>query len=292
MGKINRNSPCPCGSGKKYKKCCAISTSTLDSSSASKEKNPPNNLFKEILEPITQCMKFISDETSIANSTIMSIMATEFSPIILQTAFKQVKKSKNKKVSDGIKALIANAPAQAKWAKEQRENDFPVIFSHNLIANWGAFEVCMEDVVVAILINDNEAIKKIYAAGIKYKITSNGSLSEDDARNIYRKMEYKFRKDFDVIGAFEKKLSLFNLNGDIDSDLGATLCKINSIRNCLLHRSGIIDKKAVDQAPSLKPFLDKKVHISRTDFDKYFRTMVDYLSVLFKRIGKLGIATN
>jgi hypothetical protein len=22
MAKINRNSPCPCGSGKKYKKCC------------------------------------------------------------------------------------------------------------------------------------------------------------------------------------------------------------------------------------------------------------------------------
>lgn len=24
MGKINRNDPCPCGSGKKYKKCCEI----------------------------------------------------------------------------------------------------------------------------------------------------------------------------------------------------------------------------------------------------------------------------
>ncbi|NTM25437.1 SEC-C domain-containing protein [Enterococcus faecium] len=22
LGKIGRNSPCPCGSGKKYKKCC------------------------------------------------------------------------------------------------------------------------------------------------------------------------------------------------------------------------------------------------------------------------------
>jgi hypothetical protein len=24
MDKINRNDPCPCGSGKKYKKCCAL----------------------------------------------------------------------------------------------------------------------------------------------------------------------------------------------------------------------------------------------------------------------------
>jgi len=24
MSKINRNDPCPCGSGKKYKKCCGL----------------------------------------------------------------------------------------------------------------------------------------------------------------------------------------------------------------------------------------------------------------------------
>lgn len=28
-GKINRNAPCPCGSGKKYKKCCGLG-STLE----------------------------------------------------------------------------------------------------------------------------------------------------------------------------------------------------------------------------------------------------------------------
>lgn len=27
MTKINRNDPCPCGSGKKYKKCCGITAS-------------------------------------------------------------------------------------------------------------------------------------------------------------------------------------------------------------------------------------------------------------------------
>ncbi|MEX0961333.1 MAG: SEC-C metal-binding domain-containing protein [Simkaniaceae bacterium] len=26
MSKVGRNDPCPCGSGKKYKKCCAFST--------------------------------------------------------------------------------------------------------------------------------------------------------------------------------------------------------------------------------------------------------------------------
>lgn len=28
MGKIGRNDPCPCGSGKKYKKCCLLKKDT------------------------------------------------------------------------------------------------------------------------------------------------------------------------------------------------------------------------------------------------------------------------
>ncbi|MFC1937968.1 SEC-C metal-binding domain-containing protein, partial [Chloroflexota bacterium] len=36
MSKIGRNDPCPCGSGKKYKKCCGI---TGDSKSGISEPN-------------------------------------------------------------------------------------------------------------------------------------------------------------------------------------------------------------------------------------------------------------
>lgn len=33
--KIPRNAPCPCGSGKKYKKCCGAATTTVLDGSAS-----------------------------------------------------------------------------------------------------------------------------------------------------------------------------------------------------------------------------------------------------------------
>ena len=36
--KIGRNDPCPCGSGKKYKKCCINSQNDFDFESTPKEK--------------------------------------------------------------------------------------------------------------------------------------------------------------------------------------------------------------------------------------------------------------
>src|SRR4030042_3910809 len=45
MGKIGRNDPCPCGSGKKYKKCCGrIAESNFDHSRAIKSID----LFKRL----------------------------------------------------------------------------------------------------------------------------------------------------------------------------------------------------------------------------------------------------
>jgi hypothetical protein len=43
MSKINRNDPCPCGSGKKYKKCCGA-----EKSSPSREFTPDIPMSKEV----------------------------------------------------------------------------------------------------------------------------------------------------------------------------------------------------------------------------------------------------
>ena len=43
MSKINRNDPCPCGSGKKFKKCCGA-----EKSSASNEFTPDIPMSKEV----------------------------------------------------------------------------------------------------------------------------------------------------------------------------------------------------------------------------------------------------
>ncbi|MCA1787381.1 MAG: SEC-C domain-containing protein [Desulfobacteraceae bacterium] len=47
--KVGRNDPCPCGSGKKYKKCCFVQTS-----SGKTEKNPPNQMTRKTSDIISK----------------------------------------------------------------------------------------------------------------------------------------------------------------------------------------------------------------------------------------------
>ena len=44
--KVGRNDPCPCGSGKKYKKCCLSKTYT----SIGRELTMQNKLIKDLIE--------------------------------------------------------------------------------------------------------------------------------------------------------------------------------------------------------------------------------------------------
>jgi hypothetical protein len=61
MIKVNRNDPCPCGSGKKYKKCCGLNAETKKPrlggaklfSQGAAAQNPTLNLAQRVFKVLT-----------------------------------------------------------------------------------------------------------------------------------------------------------------------------------------------------------------------------------------------
>ena len=53
-------------------------------------------------------------------------------------------------------------------------------------------------------------------------------------------------------------MTFFDLGAAIDGALAAELAEIDAIRNCLMHRRGIIDERAVREAPSIAARLNFK----------------------------------
>ncbi len=70
MGKISRNSPCPCGSGKKYKKCC-LEKDELKAREISAENSEASiEPMNEIEEPLYKGANF-----NLANKTVEACLA-------------------------------------------------------------------------------------------------------------------------------------------------------------------------------------------------------------------------
>ena len=84
MGKIGRNAPCPCGSGKKYKKCCLLKEQ--EKLVASRRKDETEDLFEDLpAEPAE-----LWDETEAMEASAQSGLELEDEPSVFQTISDEV----------------------------------------------------------------------------------------------------------------------------------------------------------------------------------------------------------
>ena len=102
MAKVERNDPCPCGSGKKYKKCCLAADDQRQNASSS---------------PRAAGVTFMSDLDDLSNSVIDLIEAGRLAAA--EAACRQLQQRYPEQV-DGIMRLAAVQEAQGDRAAAAR----------------------------------------------------------------------------------------------------------------------------------------------------------------------------
>ena len=87
------------------------------------------------------------------------------------------------------------------------------------------------------------------------------SLSEDEARKKFRKLAGKRRGKASAFRSYLFCLESLGLNLCLQPDNIEKLSQFGTMRNCLVHRGGIIDKKAIEEASELAEYADEKICI-------------------------------
>ena len=202
-----------------------------------------------------------------------AIIAFEHQGTLLSIARDRLLKANKKRKLSNIDTLINLAPEQAEWARKQKESGFSDIHRHSIVSIWGALEVCIEDTIVLILINDPSCYKSLVESGIKMKEGYKSNIKEKQAHLIYKSIERKVRANHGAGKAFVEILRLFEINIFINNQLISILDEINEVRNCILHNSGIINDKATMKVPNLKKYLNREILIDRDKFSEYFESV-------------------
>jgi hypothetical protein len=99
--------------------------------------------------------------------------------------------------------------------------------------------------------------------------TTPGVLDEVEARALYPRIERRFRDGRSAAEAYTAIFSHYDIHVSCAPDIYTTLSEVNEIRNCLLHRGGVIDEKACRKAPQLRPLLGTRIAISSQTFGLY-----------------------
>jgi len=232
-----------------------------------------------IIAPIMRAISFLGDETKFLATSHRSFIAMQHSMTLLAVARQfAIEKGAAQHGIEKIGELMRHTKGVDDWANEVVSSDFATPNMHSLIASWGAIEVAVEDTFVLTLLKRPDV-------AVQFKTKSDTDpLDEDSARRAFRQSERKARNNRTVGECYIALLHAIDIPMASTPGTLRGLAEINAIRNCNLHRSSVIDAKAVTEPPTLASWLDKVFVVSSQSYSDYFGVMGDFAQDILRGI--------
>lgn len=244
---------------------------------------PSSDAFNWVIAPAGQCVIYIAEEITNAAILQRAVTALAYQGPMLQITREH--KLANRQDIGGIDQLLAEQNGGLeKSAKELIASDYESINRHGIIGLWVAVEVAVEDTVALVLTKVPSTQNLVTAAGVKLPKVLSNPLTESDARKIYGRLEAFSRQGVSVAEGYTRLLSILQISMTLPADVILTLAELNYVRNCLLHRAGIVDERAATEAPGLSLPLGSSIKVSSARYGQYFDAVGKFSGALYDAV--------
>ncbi len=170
---------------------------------------------------------------------------------------------------------------------ELSKDGFNRLNKHSLVASWNVFESVLDDLLVALLINNKNSYQKLSALNMLSLNASQFPVEGiEGAIKIANKIKRNLFANNGFIHMYEILFSAYNIKVESTAEIRSILEEVKQIRNCIAHRGGMIDSKAVDNSPSLKQWKGKQIIVSENSYLNYHRTFGAYFEMMMSAFAK------
>jgi hypothetical protein len=174
----------------------------------------------------------------------------------------------------------------ADFAQTEVEKGLPILYGQGSIWMWGYLEAFIEDLTVFCLDNDPSLMSIDNVKKIKVPIAQYDALSPKERKyflleTLERDLQSAFKQG---ISRFENLLSIFGLGGEVDETIKKDLLELSSIRNVLVHRRGLVDRRLVECCKWLNLSVGETVQVKSVDFNKYSLAIAVYAGIVYRRV--------
>jgi len=246
---------------------------------------PNSDAFNWVIAPAGQCVIYVGEETRNASVLQKAVSALAHqAPMLEITRQRMIAEGADISGIDQLLALQYGGLEQS--AKDLIAADFEPINRHGLVGLWVAVEVTVEDTAVLILLKEPTTHSRLISAGVKLPNGLSNPLTESDARRIYRRLDTFSRKGVSVAEGYIRLLSILQISLVLPADVVAVLSELNYVRNCLLHRVGIVDERAATEAPGLSLPLGASIKVPNARYLQYFDAATAFSLALLDAVIK------
>ncbi|WP_394553125.1 hypothetical protein ACDF64_02025 [Agromyces sp. MMS24-JH15] len=176
--------------------------------------------------------------------------------------------------------------SMAKLARSEVDNGFPLLYAHNLVGLWGAFEACIGAIGASWLAASTPGDWGDALSNLRIRI-GEWMAVEESARSewLMDQIERAVSSDLKAgVGQFESVLTAIGLGGAADSNVTTTLFYAKAMRNVVAHQGGRADNVFVDRCGRLNVEVGQRLQISREQITAIHTAMVLYSESVLDRI--------
>lgn len=241
---------------------------------------PNSDALNWVIAPAGRCVTYIGEETKTAAVVQRALAALAGQEPLARAALRGV--SDSPQAATALLELLAQQPELRRFAQEIINSDFHSVNAHGLVGIWVAVEVAVEDTVVLVLLKDPEAKEAVTAAGVRLPVLPPNGMDEPTARRIYSRFERVARADRTVASAYCYMLGKLGFTLQLEAPVVSTLDEMNYIRNCILHRGGIIDDRAGAEAPQVALREGDAISVTSHGYLRYFDAAAGFADALLR----------
>jgi hypothetical protein len=188
--------------------------------------------------------------------------------------------------SEDARARRADVGEYARLAQEEVDRGFPLLHAQAVISLWTGLECVIRNLAAAWFRNRPQAYQVDLAKRIRVRLGEYQALSLDErGYHIVELIEQEVSASLKLgVGRFEALLEPIGLVGGVPDAVRRTLFELSQIRNVLVHRRGVADRRVVEQCPWLNLVLGEVVIVSHEQFRRYHASSVAYIMELIQRL--------
>lgn len=184
---------------------------------------------------------------------------------------------------------LKSTRTKAKYAQDEISKGFPIFHAHAVTSIWSALDALIFDFVCVWILNVPSALASDPFSKIKITLSQYELLGKEDRISyLVKELSRSLNADFKLgIGKYEALLTSIGLGGEVDADIQKTLLEMSQVRNVLVHRAGLVDRRFKEVCPWVDIEIGTPIRIENAKYHAYLKAIEDYAICIINRMRKL-----
>lgn len=181
---------------------------------------------------------------------------------------------------------LARAVRERELAQTEIDNDFPLLHEQATVALWASLEALIRSFAARWLMNKPEALQSDAVKKLKVRIGEYEALDASERCFwIVDLLDQEAGGALRVgVSRFESLLHPLGLDGSVDEDCRKILFELSQVRNVIVHRRALADKRLIDSCPWLVLKVGDRIRIKHVMWRRYNSAVAAYILELIQRV--------